>query len=303
MDLRELRAVVAVVEAGSFTKAAAELHVAQPSLSQTIARLERELGVRLFDRVGRGVVLTAAGAAIVEPARQALRAAETARAATAAVLGLRAGRLDVACLPTLAIDPTAELVGAFRRAAPSVTVRLHAPEEPEALQSLVRSGTCELGVTEAVRSAPDDLVARELTVQDYVAVLPPGTTGVGRAGRAIPVDELAEMAIVTTPSGTSTRGLVDAAFAAADRSVTIAVETSHRDVIVPLVLAGAGVSVLPAHLAAGAAAQGAVVRAIAPPITRRVAIVARPGPVSPAAEAFLAISNDTDPAVVETPTD
>ncbi len=293
MDLRELRAVVAVVDEGGFTKAAAALHVAQPSLSQTVARLERELGVRLFDRVGRGVVLTAAGSAIVEPARQALRAVETARAATAAVQGLSAGYLDVASLPTLAIDPTAELVGAFRRAAPGVMVRLRAPEEPGALRVLVRSGACELGVTEADQSRDDELVAFELAAQDYVAVLPPGTTGVGTSGRALSVERLAQMALVTTPIGTSTRRLVDAAFAAADQTLTIAVETSHRDVIVPLVLAGAGVSVLPAHLGSGAATQGAVVRPIEPSITRRVAIVRRSGPVSPAAETFLAITRGT----------
>lgn len=290
MDLRELRAVVAVVDEGGFTKAATALHVAQPSLSQTIARLERELGARLFDRVGRGVVLTAAGAAILEPARQALRAAETARAAAAAVQGLSAGRLDVASLPTLAIDPTAALVGAFRRAAPGVAVRLHAPEEPDALRGLVRSGVCELGVTEADHSRDDALVAHELSAQAYVAVLPPGTTGVGGHGQALSVERLSDMAFVTTPSGTSTRRLVDAAFATAGQSLTVAVETSYRDVIVPLVLEGAGVSVLPAHLAAGAAAQGAVVRPIEPAITRRVAIVSRAGPVSPAADAFLELS-------------
>ena len=72
MELRQIEYVLAVVDRGSFTKAAAAVHVSQPSLSDGIRRLEAELGVRLFDRLGRSVELTDAGLALVGPARQLL---------------------------------------------------------------------------------------------------------------------------------------------------------------------------------------------------------------------------------------
>src|SRR5436309_13999589 len=130
MDLRRLRLFLAAVDHGGFTRAAEAEYVSQPSVSQAIRELEGELGTPLFHRVGRGVVLTAAGEALVPPARQALRDVETARTTVAAVAGLEAGRLDLAALPTLAVDPVAPLTGAFRTAHPRVTVSLQDPEGP-----------------------------------------------------------------------------------------------------------------------------------------------------------------------------
>ena len=169
--------MVAVVDHGSFTRAAAALHVAQPSLSQAVAKLERELGVELFHRTPPRVAITAAGEALLEPARQALRAVDTARAAAEAVAGVTAGHVDLVSLPTLAVDPLAMFVGAFRREHPAVSVRITEPDDPADLLALVRDGTSELGFTElpiAPASGSGDLLAHELDAQEYVAVLPPG---------------------------------------------------------------------------------------------------------------------------------
>jgi LysR family transcriptional regulator, carnitine catabolism transcriptional activator len=295
MNLRELRAVVAVVDHGSFTRAAAALHVAQPSLSQAVAKLERELGVELFHRTPRRVVVTAAGEALLEPARQALRAVDTARAAAAGVAGLTAGRVDLVSLPTLAVDPVVRFVGEFRREYPEVSVRIAEPDDPADLLALVRDGTCELGFTElpiAPASSDADLGAHELEAQEYVAVLPPGVDAPSRVsaapGRgAITIDALAELPIVTTPQGTSTRRQLDDAFATAGHEPNLAVETSHREMIVPLVLAGAGAALVPEPLAVDAVARGATAAAVTPRITRRVGIVQRRASLSPAAEAFV----------------
>src|SRR4051794_11723515 len=173
MDLRQLRYTLAVVDEGTFTAAAAACFVAQPSLSQAVAALERELGVALFDRVGRRVVLTAAGAAFVPAAREALRAVENVGAAVAAVAGVLAGHLDLVALPTLAVDPVPPLVGAFRRAHPGVVVRLAHPDDTGELLDRVRSGASELGITE-LPVAAERIVSRPLLRQELVAVLPPG---------------------------------------------------------------------------------------------------------------------------------
>src|SRR4051794_38301016 len=110
MEVRQLRYALAVVDEGTFTAAAAACFVAQPSLSQAVAALERELGAALFLRLGRRVALTAAGEAFVPAAREALRAIGTVRADVAAVAGVLAGHLDLVALPTLAVDPVTPLV-------------------------------------------------------------------------------------------------------------------------------------------------------------------------------------------------
>ncbi len=284
MDLRQLRTVVAVADEGGFTRAAAALHVAQPSVSQTVAGLERELGVELFHRTGRQAVLTAAGEALLEPARQALRAAATARAAAEAVTGLAAGHLDLVCLPTLAVDPVSPAVGAFRAAHPGVTVRLLEPDDPAALDGLVRSGASEVGITEH-RPDPDDLERGALGTQEYLVVLPAGAS----SDRALPMADVTALPLVTTPVGTSTRRIVDDAYALEGVVPNVAVETTSREALVPLVLAGAGATLLPRPLAVDAARRGAVVRPVDPPVTRAIGIVHRPARLSPAASAFLAL--------------
>jgi DNA-binding transcriptional LysR family regulator len=149
VDLRRLEYFVAVVEHGSVTAAAAALHVAQPSLSQSIRALERDMAVELFDRRQRPLgphALTRAGKALLDPARKILADLADARAAVGCVVGLAAGWLDIAVLDPLAVD-VAPAVAAFRRRHPGVPVRVHGPRDEDDLVRHVVDGRCELGVT------------------------------------------------------------------------------------------------------------------------------------------------------------
>jgi DNA-binding transcriptional LysR family regulator len=283
MDLRKLELFVAVVDTGGFTAAADAVHVAQPSISLAVKELEREVGTALLVRSRHGVELTAAGAALLGPARRALREVATAGAAVAEVVGLRAGRLDLAALPTLAADPVAAIVGRFRSRHPEVTVGLLAPSEPSDVADAVRSGRAEIGITEA---GPHNgaLAEIELAAQELVVARPPGAP----ARRApLRLDRFGDVPLVVTPAGTSLRSLVDHALAAAGVEPTIVVETEQRDAVVPLVLAGAGSAFLPPAVAASAAAQGAVVCRTTPRVVRRVVVVHRSGALGPAARALL----------------
>lgn len=286
MDLRRLRLFLAVVDEGGFTRAAEAEFVSQPSVSQAVRELEDELGTPLFHRVGRGVVLTPAGEALVGPARQTLRDVDTARAAVAAVAGLESGRLDLCALPTLAVDPVAPLTGAFRIAHPGVTVTLADAEGPVEVASLVGSGDAEVGIT-VEHAANDGLRSVKLGRQEMLVVLPPGSPA---RTRALAAAELADRPIVTTPRGTSTRQLLDEAFASAQLAPHIAVVTAQREAVLPLVLAGAGATLLPQPLAATAARLGAVVVPMSPQVTRDVVAVHRESALSPAASAFLSIA-------------
>lgn len=286
MDLRQASYVVAVVDHGSFTAAAASIPVSQPALSQAVAALERELGTPLFHRLGRTVSLTAAGEAFVEPARRMLRDAEVARAAVAEVAGLEGGRLDIVTLPTLVVEPLVGLIGRFRAEHPGVLVRLREPEGAGDVLASVRSGACELGFGDVTPPDDDNLSFDHLGHQAMLAVLPPGTDP--GPGTTISVRRLASHPLVTTPRGTSTRRLLAAALHEDDDAPDpqIGVVTEHREAIVPLVMAGAGVAVLPEPLAREAEVAGATVRRLTPALRRDVVLVRRTAPLSPAAAAF-----------------
>jgi DNA-binding transcriptional LysR family regulator len=291
MDLRQLGYVVAVADEGGFTRAAERVGISQPSLSYAIKALENELGAVLFHRLGRSVQLSAAGQALLGPARQALRDAEVARAAVAAVRGLGAGWLDLVCLPTLAVNPMASLVGRFRAQHPGVQVRIDEPDD-DALVEAVRSGASEIGLAELPIEAVD-LDSVELGAHEFVAVLSPEVAAALSGRRTLSLSDLAALPLVTTPPGTSTRRQVDEAFRAAGLQATLAVETDHREGIVPLVRAGAGVSIIPAPLAeSGRLGEPGdeMVRTIRPRIVRKIGLVHRPGALSPAAQAFVALA-------------
>src|SRR5271166_5151872 len=172
MDLRRLRYFVAVAEHGGFSAAARAIFVAQPAVSLAVKELEAELGTDLFVRLGRHVVLTPAGDALLGPVRQALRDVATGRAAVDAVRGLTGGTLAVCCLPTLAADPLAGIVGRFRRAAPAVLIELVTAQDTDDVVAQLGAGRCELGVAEP---AEGPVVCDELAPQTMAVIFPPGT--------------------------------------------------------------------------------------------------------------------------------
>ena len=178
MELRQVDYVLAVVDRGSFTKAAASLHVTQPSLSDGIRRLEAELGVRLFHRLGRSVELTDAGRAFVGPARQLSRSRNAVLESVAGVQSLQTGIVDFVALSTLAADPLGELVGRFRKAHPGISVQIAAPEDVGSVDAMVLDGRCELGLTE-LPARREELVSVSLGRQEIVAVCPPRDATLG----------------------------------------------------------------------------------------------------------------------------
>jgi LysR family transcriptional regulator, carnitine catabolism transcriptional activator len=310
VNLVQLGHFLAVVDEGSFTRAAAAVPMAQPSLSGSIRALERSLGTPLFDRTGGRARLTAAGEALVGPARQLQRDAALARSAVRAVAELEGGRLDVVALPGLAADPVAPLLGRYRTAHPAVVVRLLTGEEPADVVQAVLDGRAELGVTElgelAFGSPPGPfgvgaarpqlstltLGHQELVVARRAPAVPwPGTLG-HQTGEPIPRAALADVDWVATPRGTSSRRLLEEAVGPAARVV---VEAGARDALLALVATGAGAALVPRG-AFGPRAFGwdCELVAVDPPIRRTVGLVRRTGPASPAAAALLALAPRPD---------
>lgn len=287
MERRQLEYFLAVVEHGGFTAAAVALHVAQPSLSHAIRSLEREFGGHLFHRLPQGVALTAAGEALVQPARQVLRDLSTAGSLVREVLGLSGGRLDIVSQTTLSVDPLAAMLGRFHRAHPKVAVRVVDPERGPAVAQMVTAGQCELGLVDASVTT-GDLRGIDLPDQEMHIVLPADHPH--PAGDTITSRELAALDLIVTPPGTETRAAVDDVCVALGVAPRIVVETAHRAMIVPLVLSGVGAALLPAAMAQDAALRGARMLSCRPRLLRHGRLVWRSGPLSPAAQAFVELT-------------
>jgi LysR family transcriptional regulator, carnitine catabolism transcriptional activator len=283
MDLRKLSFFLAVIDHGTFTKAATAQFVSQPGLSQGIRELEHELGAALFDRIGRRVHLTDAGRALETPAREAVRQIENAVSAVSAVRGIETGRLDLVCLPTLASDPTAALIGAFRAEHRGIKVFLADPDDPDELLMMVRSGVSELGITERSTAIDDAMVVCAMGEQRLRVIFPP-SVAVGR--RALDANALSAYEFVVTPPHTSLRTALDQLLASNGHRTRVALETSQREAIVPLVIAGAGAALVTDHTARWAEKLGAQVRSCSPDLKRDIVLIHRDQPLSPAGRAF-----------------
>jgi DNA-binding transcriptional LysR family regulator len=297
MDARQLTYFLAIVEHLNFGRAAEQLHLAQPSLSQAMSNLERELGVPLFHRVGRGIVLSDAGAQLVEPARQVLRGLDSAKAAVQSAQGLQHGRVELVSTPSPGMEPLSTVIGDFTAAYPAMSVTADAAFTPEEVVQAVKTGRAEIGLLGAA-SSPDTSGLRVLPVEEQELVLlsPPDSPDrpSGRSGRrprakaaaSLRRADLAGMRLIVSRPGSVMRQLVDEVLASGV-DAQIVVEVEHRTSILPMVLAGIGHAVMPSSWSPLAQRAGARVRYIEPASVLRIAMVARNAALTPAARAFI----------------
>lgn len=283
MELHQVEYFLAVVDHKGINAAASALRLAQPTVSQAIRGLERELGVELFHRIGRGMVLTSAGRAFVGPARQILRDVVAAEGALVDAAGLPRGRLDIHVAAALAVHPVAQLVGRFRQRYPNVSLRLAELRDEEGGAALIREGHCEIVFTILPAPAPD-LEVEELGSHEFWLVFPPGTDVPEKD--PLPLAELPDLPLVIVPKSTG-RTAIERALSAARKRTWPSAVVQHRESMLPLVLAGVGGTVLSRPMAEQAAARGAIVRAVDPPITLPYGVLYDPAVLSPAGRALL----------------
>ncbi|GAA4670892.1 LysR family transcriptional regulator [Amycolatopsis dongchuanensis] len=288
MERRQLEYFVAIVEHGGFTHAAKALRVAQPSLSRAIAKLEHELGVALFHRVGRHAVLSSAGELLADRARLVLRDFDALRAAARAVGDGPVGRVDVAATSSSALEPVISIVARLRQRHPGVLVSTSSAVSAAEVVAMVAQGRCEVGVCgSAERPAGQGLVAHHLRDEEFLLVAPPGT-GAGRDG-VVTLRDLTDMRFVVTKPATAVRALFDR-LAEAVPGLAVAAEVGDRSVVLPMVLRGIGAGLMPDGWAELALRAGAEVCRFDPPERLPQWLVHRAGKVTPATRAFLDIA-------------
>ncbi|MCC5581059.1 LysR family transcriptional regulator [Microtetraspora sp. AC03309] len=243
MELQQMRYVVAVAETNSFTRAAERCLVVQSALSHQIARLERELGARLFDRTSRRVRLTPAGEAFLPAARQCLDAAERAAADVAAAVGEIRGRLTVGVIPTVAAVDIPAALHDFHRRYPRVRIGLRVGASEELVEH-VKQGAVEvafLGLPATAR--PQGVRAYELARDRLVAVVAPAHPLAKEPD--VDLRRLSSEVFVDFPAGTAGRIQSDQAFSAAGLVRDVAFEVTAADLMARLIQQGLGVAMLP----------------------------------------------------------
>ncbi|WP_320668862.1 LysR family transcriptional regulator [Patulibacter defluvii] len=285
LRLEDLRWFVEVAEREHVSQAAAALHVSQPALSRSVARVEAWAGVPLLDRVGRGVRLNAQGQALVEHLRRAAAEVDAGRDRVRQAAGLDRGRLRLAFQHTLGTWLVPELLARYREHHPTVDVRLREDSRARLLDALA-DGELDLALVSPV---PDDdrLAWHPLRVEPLRLLLPPGHPLEGRP--RIAMAELADESFAALHHGYGLRTLFEQLCARAGFVPRIVLETSSFATLVGLVVAGHGLAVLPPP-GPGEAPPGRPPTAAAiddPDATRTIALGWRAGGYRPpAVEAF-----------------
>jgi DNA-binding transcriptional LysR family regulator len=270
MNLRQITYLLAVVEEGSFTRAAQRLSVAQPSLSQQIRALERELGGPLLERLPNGVQLTAAGRAFLPEARAA--ASHAARAAEAArtTLGAPGRQLELATVTSMAVGILPAALARWHRQHADTAVYLHEFRHRRELHEAVRSGLGDLGL------GPRP--------SNWTGPLSPHDPLAGSGGGSLPLERLADRDWVLLEPGHGLHELAQRACARAGFTPRAAVRTGQVAAAAQLAAAGLGPALLGSH-AVPAGLDAALMR-VRPRLVREVVAFTRSA-WSPSAEQFL----------------
>ncbi|MDI3417628.1 LysR substrate-binding domain-containing protein [Streptomyces luteolus] len=286
MELRQLEYLLAVVEEASFTRAAARLHVTQPGVSSQIRQLERELGQRLLDRTGRTVRPTEVGATVLEYARSALASVAGARLAVDEYTGLLRGQVAVG---TVTLAPELDLPGllaSFHRRHPAVDLSLRESGSDE-LAAALTAGRLDAAVLAPDRTPPPG-VELQIIADEPLVVAVSRDDPFARSGRdRLALTELADRTLITFTHTSGTRGVIDAACAAAGFRPRIAFEASDPRVLARLAAHGMGAAILPEPIARDHPEELHVL-SLDPAVRGRLALAWRTAETeSPAARAFL----------------
>ncbi|WP_153540616.1 LysR family transcriptional regulator [Actinomadura macrotermitis] len=285
MNLRQLRYVVATADHGTMTSAAQALYVAQPALSRAVRELERELGVELFARSGRGVELTAAGEQVVRQARVALDAVEAIEGLSAARTGGRGAELRIATTSSLEPELTGRLIPRFARDQQAVRVRVVRCDGRDAVAAALRAGRADLALTDL--PVPGDLAAHPFEQREVVLISPPSV----RLREPVPPAALDGMRLVLPARGSARRAEIDALLARIGATPVAAVESDERGSWLGWVRAGMGSLLWYRNQVDGA--EGLAVRSFMPPITRMIGLVHAHRQLPPVARDFLAFAKET----------
>jgi DNA-binding transcriptional LysR family regulator len=230
----------AVAAQRSFRRAAEQLYLTQPAVTQQIKALEELVGLPLFDRSGREVTLTAAGAVLLQYTARSGALLEQAAVELASLKGQISGTLRIAASTTIAQYILPPLLGAFLRLHPAVHVELES-SNTESVADAIASGRATLGLVEGPPHASQ--VRSEIWLEDELVLLvPPSHEWAGQ--RAVTLQQMATAPLLMRERGSGTREVVETTLEAAGipaRDLQIAIELNSTEAILGCIESGVGI--------------------------------------------------------------
>jgi LysR family transcriptional regulator, low CO2-responsive transcriptional regulator len=286
ITLRQLRVFSAVARHLSFTRAAHELHLTQPAVSQQMKLLEREVGLPLFEHAGRRVTLAPAGTELLAYVNQAIAALREAGESLAAMRGQRGGVLRLGAVSTARYLAPA-LLSAFRARHPEVTIKLTVANRGEIIRQLSANETDVVIMGRPPREL--DTLATAFARHPLVIIAGPAHRLCAR--RHIPLQDLAGESFLIREEGSGTRASMEHVFREGGVPIRVLMEIGSNETIKELVIAGMGLSFLSAHTVGREVSCGqlAVLDVVGLPIVRDWFVIHLRGqPLAQAAAAFRA---------------
>ena len=285
MEMHQLRYVVAVARTGNFSRAAEQCHVAQPSLSQQIQKLEDELGERLFDRLKREAKLTAHGEVFLRRAVKILEEVDAAKREAADAQDLLRGTMTIGVLPTIAPYLLPEVMAKFAEEFPGVEIVVH---EDTTARLLKLAHSYEVDFALASQPIQDErLEVRELFVEELLLALPPGHALTRK--RSVAIGDLEAERFIVMKDGHCLGDQVLGFCNRRDLKPKISFRSAQLETVQALVCSGLGVSLIPAMAAQREREDLPEYRSLQSPKPERkiVAVWPKQRPLSRAATEFL----------------
>ncbi len=290
--LKPLRAFCQVARLGSISRAAEALFLSQPAVTLQVQALEREMGVRLFDRGGRRLTLTREGEMLYEMARPLVEGLDGLESAFREKLaGLDAGELHVAAGASTILYLLPKIVAAFRAAHPEIRLSLHNVTGAGGLE-LLRSDKVDLAFG-SMLDVPADIDYAPVHEFEPLLIMPPDHPLAEK--RQIELADLSPYELILPPQRLTTWRLVDLVFQRARVPYTVALEVGGWEVIKQYVAMGQGISIVTAFCITDADRQRLATRSLARFFpARSYGVVKRRGKfLSPQARAFAELIQPT----------
>jgi DNA-binding transcriptional LysR family regulator len=242
MDIDELHAFLSVARRGSFSLAADALHLTQPAVSKRIAALEQTLDTRLFDRIGRRVILTEAGQTLLGRAEKILADVDDTRRAITNLAGEIRGRLSIATSHHIGLHRLPPVLRQFTRRYSQVQLDLCFMDSEAACRAVVQ-GELELAVVTLPFEQNADLILTP-TWSDPLALVSAPDHPLCRHAR-LTLARLCEYPAILPAAGTFTRELIERSFLEPELPLRVSLETNYLETIKMMVSIGLGWSLLP----------------------------------------------------------
>ncbi|MGH8137264.1 MAG: LysR substrate-binding domain-containing protein [Steroidobacteraceae bacterium] len=242
VTLRQMKVFAAVARHLSFTRAARELHLTQPAVSQQVKLLEQEVGLPLFEKIGRRVQLAPAGEELLRYARQAIELLREATESLAAMRGLKRGVLKLGAVSTAKYFAPS-LLSAFTPAYPEVTIKFGVGNREDIIKQMAAN---EIDLVIMGRPPRElDTIAEPFAKHPLIIIAPPEHPLAAK--RRIQLKQLAAQQFLIREEGSGTRASMEHVFRERHVPFRVSMEVSSNETIKQAVMAGMGISFISAH--------------------------------------------------------